>query len=201
VDPRRRARIFAFPQQVAAIRGALADLVGDIFTGTRFDRRALLRGVYLTSGTQEGTPIDRLLVSIGRRFAIAPDAIAGPPLRTKAFFIERLLKDVVVAESALVGVNPRAASRESMLRATSHMAMMVVGILAVAALSVSYRQNRQYLEEVRRALENVRTQSDVNAVIDMANRYRERRPPWSMRWGLFQGDQLGQALRDGLGPK
>ena len=32
----------------------------------QFDRQILLRGVYFTSGTQEGTPIDRLLGSIGR---------------------------------------------------------------------------------------------------------------------------------------
>ena len=60
-DAARRARIFAFPQQMGALRESLAEFVSEIFGSTRFDRQILLRGVYFTSGTQEGTPIDRLL--------------------------------------------------------------------------------------------------------------------------------------------
>jgi type VI secretion system protein ImpL len=70
---RRRASIFAFPQQMAALRGPLTQFVSDIFSSTPFERQILLRGVYLTSGTQDGTQIDRLLGSIGP-FGIAPDA-------------------------------------------------------------------------------------------------------------------------------
>ena len=60
-DVRRRTRVFAFPQQMAALRDPLAAFVTDVFASSRFDQQVLLRGVYLTSGTQEGTPIDRLL--------------------------------------------------------------------------------------------------------------------------------------------
>ena len=35
----------------------------------------------------------------------------------------------------------------------------------------------------------------VRAVADSANRY-ESNTPWSMRWGLFQGDSVGSAARD-----
>ena len=98
--------MFGFPQQMAALRDALSQFVTDVFGSTRFDQQVLLRGVYFTSGTQEGTPIDRLLGAIGRRFAVAPDAIS-PGGRGKAYFIERLLKDVLLAESGLAGVNRR----------------------------------------------------------------------------------------------
>ena len=81
--------------------------VTDVFASTRFDQQILLRGVYFTSGTQEGTPIDRLLGAIGRRFAVAPEAVIAPPGRGKAYFIERLLKEVMFAESGLAGVNRR----------------------------------------------------------------------------------------------
>ncbi len=70
-DVRRRTRVFAFPQQMAALRDALAQFVSEVFASTHFDQQILLRGVYFTSGTQDGTPIDRLLGAIGRRFGVA----------------------------------------------------------------------------------------------------------------------------------
>ena len=60
-DVRRRAKVFAFPQQMATLRDPLTQWVADVFSAREFDGRVLLRGVYFTSGTQEGTPIDRLL--------------------------------------------------------------------------------------------------------------------------------------------
>ena len=78
-DVRRRASIFAFPQQIAALRDVLTEFIADVFTSTRLDRQILLRGVYLTSGTQEGTPIDRLLGALGRRYGVAPEAVMPSP--------------------------------------------------------------------------------------------------------------------------
>ena len=82
---RRRAMVFGFPQQMAALRDVLAQFVSDVFSSTHFDRQILLRGVYLTSGTQDGTQIDRLLGAVGRRFGVAPEAVAPPPGRGKAY--------------------------------------------------------------------------------------------------------------------
>ena len=57
---------------MAALRDALTQFVERGVRATRLDQQVLLRGVYFTSGTQEGTPIDRLLGAIGRRFGVAP---------------------------------------------------------------------------------------------------------------------------------
>ena len=110
-DSRRRTKIFAFPQQMAALREVLSEFVTEVFGSTRFDQQILLRGVYFTSGTQEGTPIDRLLGAIGRRFAVS-DAVVAPGGRGKAYFMERLLKEVLLGESGLAGVNRRHRSAE-----------------------------------------------------------------------------------------
>src|SRR5579872_3185528 len=76
-DTRRRTAVFGFPQQVAGLRNFIAAFVTEVFAATRFDGRLLLRGVYFTSGTQEGTPIDRLMSAIGRGFAMAPDSVSA----------------------------------------------------------------------------------------------------------------------------
>ena len=91
---------------MAALRDTLAQFVTGVFASTRFDQRVLLRGIYFTSGTQEGTPIDRILGGLGRRFGIAAEA-DRPAGRGKAYFIERFLKEVLFAESGIAGVSRR----------------------------------------------------------------------------------------------
>jgi type VI secretion system protein ImpL len=210
-DPRRRTKIFGFPQQMAALRDLLSGFVTDVFESTRFDQRVLLRGVYFTSGTQEGTPIDRLLGAIGRRFGVAPESVMTPPGRGKAFFIERLLKDVMFAESGLAGVNRRFEIRKAAAQVGAYAAMALVAVLGVVLLWVSYSRNRAYIDDVSTEIATFRTTPRVEAglsleaivprlesvkrVSDSANRYSDG-APWSMRWGLFQGNSLGNAARD-----
>jgi len=209
--PRRRASIFAFPQQMAALREPLTQFVSDLFSSSSFNQQILLRGVYLTSGTQDGTQIDRLLGSIGRRFGVAADAVAPAPGRGKAFFMERLLKQVVIGESGLAGVNRRLEMRTMVWQLAAYAAVLLFLVVSLVALWVSYANNRDYLAEVsaelatlkratpalpRASLEVLLPQLNaVRAVSDSANRYRDS-TPWGMRWGLYQGNSIGNAARD-----
>jgi type VI secretion system protein ImpL len=210
-DARRRTRVFGFPQQLAAVREPLTDFVTEVFASTRFDSPVLLRGVYFTSGTQEGTPIDRLLGSIGRRFGVAPDAVAAPPGRGKAYFIERLLKDVLLAESGLAGVNRRFEIQKAAAELGAYAAMALIAVLGVIWFTVSYNRNRSYVDELgtevaalkevppvpeRGSLEMAMPRLDaVRAVADSANRYHDG-APFAMRAGLFQGYSFGNAATD-----
>jgi type VI secretion system protein ImpL len=209
-DSRRRTKMFAFPQQMAALREVLAEFVAEVFGSTRFDQQILLRGVYFTSGTQEGTPIDRLLGAIGRRFAVS-DAIVAPAGRGKAYFMERLLKQVLLGESGLAGVNRRHEVQKAALQLGAYAAMALVALLGVVVLTVSYSRNRAYVTEVGTevarlrevppvtrdaALQQLLPRLDaVRMVVDSAERYRND-TPWAMRWGLYQGNSLGNAARD-----
>jgi type VI secretion system protein ImpL len=210
-DVRRRTRIFGFPQQLASLGDALAQFAHAVFASTRFDQsQTLLRGVYFTSGTQEGMPIDRLLGAIGRRFAVAPDAVA-PAGRGKAYFIHHLLKNVIFPESGIAGVNRRMEVQKAAAQLGAYAALLAVTVIGVVVFSVSYARNRGYVEavgldvaklnEARSAagdnsLDNALPRFDaLRAVADSANRYREH-APYSMRWGLFQGSSLGEAAED-----
>jgi type VI secretion system protein ImpL len=208
---RRRAAVFAFPQQMASLREPLVQFVSEVFSSTNGDRQTLLRGVYLTSGTQDGTQIDRLLGAIGRRFGVSSDVIQPAPGRGKAFFIERLLKQVVIGESGLAGVNRRLELKQAAWQIAAYVAIVLTVGGGIVALSISYSLNRAYVAQVAsdvamstRVRPTLATRSAqaflpyltvVRSVSDSANRYRDE-TPWGMRWGLYQGTSVGNDARD-----
>ncbi len=210
-DVRRRTRIFAFPQQMAALRDALTQFVNEVFAATRFDQQILLRGVYLTSGTQDGTPIDRLLAGIGRRFGVAPEAMAPASGQGKAYFVERLLKDVLIGESGLAGVNRRLEARKAAAQLGSYAAVAAVAVIGVLLWTVSYTRNRSFLEQAAvdvaalkklppappsAPLEAVQPRLDaLQALVDSVDQHRQA-TQWTMRWGLYQGRTIGDAARE-----
>jgi type VI secretion system protein ImpL len=208
-DVRRRARIFSFPQQMAALRDLLNGFITDVFATTRFDQLVLLRGVYFTSGTQEGTPIDRLLGSIGRRFAVAADAIT-PGGRGKAYFIEHLLKGVLLQESGLAGVNRRFEIQKAAAQFGAYAAMVLVAVIGVILFTISYNLNASYVDKVAAdvaafqkmprptagaALDLITLLPRLEALAGIAASAERQDTSLWMRWGLYQGNALGSAAR------
>ncbi len=209
-DTRRRVGILGFPQQMGTLKPLLGDLLKGAFTGTGIDGRILLRGVYFTSGTQEGTPVDRMLGAIGRTFGFT-SAVAPPPAgRGKAYFIERLLKSVIFQESGLAGINRRVQLQKIALRSAAYIACVAVLLLGLLWLIVSYNANASYVEEVAQAAKDLpqggaAPAAPVDAalpeldtlqnVTTVAEKYKGN-VPWHMRAGLYRGGELGEAARD-----
>ena len=208
---RRRGGVFAFPQQMAALREPLVQFLGDVFGTRQLEGQVLLRGVYFTSGTQDGTQIDRLMGAIGRRFGVAPEVTAPAAGRGKAYFVERLLREVVIAESGLAGVNRQLERRNALWQFGAYAAIAVVVVAGVALMSASYARNRAYLDQVGADVASLQRLPPVGpgarvetllprlnavaAVADSAERFRDG-VPILMRWGLYQGSSLGNAARD-----
>ncbi len=108
----RKSAIFAFPQEFASLQAVLADFLRQVFSGGgNVEAAPRVRGVYFTSGTQEGSPIDRVMGALCRSFGIDQRAQAIAPGRGKSYFLHRLLKDVVFAERGLGAYNPVAERR------------------------------------------------------------------------------------------
>ncbi|MGH8270030.1 MAG: type VI secretion system membrane subunit TssM, partial [Steroidobacteraceae bacterium] len=209
-DPRRRASILAFPQQMSLLKPLLDDLLKRVFTASGFDRPVLLRGVYFTSGTQEGSPIDRMLGAIARSFGVT-SAVAPPPAgRGKAYFIERLLRAVIFPEAGLAGVNRALQARMIAARSGAYIACLALLGLLLAWLFTSYEANAAYIGQVAAASQSLQAAapaagSTVEAVLPEldalhsltagAEQYRGH-VPWHMRAGLYRGAAIGKEARD-----
>lgn len=209
-DPRRRAAILAFPQQAAALKPLVDRMLASIFIGTEFDSKVKLRGVYLTSGTQDGTPIDRLLGAIARTFGVAGTIAPAPSGAGKAFFIERLLKQVIFRESGLVGVNRRLQLQKTLVQSAAYVGCAAILVVWLLMLVVSYRRNASYVDDVKRTAESLATApvapgSPVRSVLPHLDALRavmqaaeihKGNVPFTMGFGLYRGRSLGNAARD-----
>lgn len=211
-DTRRRSLLYGFPQQFGALKARLLELVEGVFGATEYDSRLYLRGVYFTSATQAGTPIDRLLGSLGHSFGLVTDSPASGPVAARAYFVERLLRDVILQETGLAGTNRRAELRNNVLHLAARAAVVVLAVGALIALAASFRTNATYLGEVAgavAALEKTRSaridgvglarqlpQFEALRRLQVVATRGGTSAPWTMRAGLYQGRTVGEAARD-----
>jgi type VI secretion system protein ImpL len=212
-EPARRALLYGFPQQFALLRDRLVDFVEATFAPSRFEAAALLRGVYFTSGTQEGSPIDRVMGALARGLGFERRLLPAQNPSGRSYFLTRLLREVVFPEAGLAGLNLRGERRLEWLQRAAIGTAAAVLVLATAAWWVSYRNNREYLalatgqfEEIKKELAAVRggARSDLAVLLPTLTRVRtlaetgvnpDGSVPFTYRFGLYQGGKLATASR------
>jgi type VI secretion system protein ImpL len=148
-DRERRAAIYAFPQQWRVLRETLAEFLQASFGAAQPTARPLVRGVYFTSATQEGTPMDRALGGLARALGLANRIVAPARPSGKTFFVTRLLREVVFAEAGLAGANLRWQRGSRALQCSAGAVTATAVALALAFAWRGYRDNQQYLAAVQ----------------------------------------------------
>jgi type VI secretion system protein ImpL len=146
-DPTRRVLLFGFPSQIAALRAPLAAFLAKIFEPAGKRGGATLRGFYLTSGTQLGTPIDQLLDALTKGFgaeAVGTPAFSG---QGKSFFLTDLVKKVVIGEAGWVSTSPR----RRQLRLVGLACVVCAVPLLVGAWWTSFAKTSEQIARAERA--------------------------------------------------
>ena len=206
-DLQRRALLYRFPQQFASISQVLGDFLNDVFKSTRYDEAALLRGVYFTSGTQEGSPIDRVMASLAGAFGFDRKVLQANAASGRSYFLTTLLREVVLKESGLVGLNRNFKLQRERLQRIGYGVVGLLLVLIALGLMTSYFRNQQavlatvvrveQINQMARATSAQASLVDVlpllNAARDMPGGYAQRDASVALldRFGLYQGDKLG----------
>ena len=209
-QPQRRALIYQFPAQLEAVLPALEGFVRHAFRRSAEAPRQALRGIYLTSGTQEGNPIDRVLGQLSRHYGIPirgarPRAEGGSG---KAYFLSSLLQQLVIAEAPLAGTNLKRRQRRRVIGAAAGSAVAALLVLACAGWWVSYRSNVAYVDsvgervrQVVREVDPARSQ-DIDQLLPLyamlsdlaaSGRVDPNHAPLGFGFGLFQGERLARS--------
>jgi type VI secretion system protein ImpL len=202
-DLQRRGLILNFPRQFALLRTGLLGFLGQAFGRSGYEPELLLRGVYLTSGTQEGTPIDRVMGILAASYGLDRQSAPLFSGRGRSYFITRLLREVLFPEAELAGFDPVVERRHRLLRMAGYGAVVgVVGVM-LALWVVSFVRNQAVIADFTReitlleqpAAAAAASNIEIKALVERLNALQAAKKVYAdrsvwMRFGLFQGDKL-----------
>lgn len=223
-DARRRSLLLGFPSQLQSVRTRLMRFMEGVFTSAD-EPAGILRGFYLTSGTQGGAPLDRILASLAQVYDLAPEPVARGTAR--AYFLNRLLTQVMIPEAGLVTMDPKARLRQRGRMIGAFAGIAAACMLCTLLWSVSFANNRSFQQDllvranavredvkargidarqVREGEAGLREVIPVlDALRDLPHGFEYARknggPPLMMTLGLYQSGlaaSAGEAYRDGL---
>ena len=202
-DVKRRAAIQGFPQQVENLKSVIDSFVKQTFVKNRYQFQPYLRGIYFTSGTQDGTPIDRMMSSVSSNFGFARENVQLQQSQGKSFFLGNVFRDVIFPESELVGSNRKF---EVLIKWAQRAAYAGIAILSIGLLTVwagSITRHNMFMSEVQSYVgefnaENKRLSlwnKDLRVVLPTLNAlakasivYDQEEHPWLSGMGLYDGN-------------
>ncbi len=210
-DIQNRSSIFGFPRQMDDLEGPLINFLQDVFAVNRYQKPSLLRGIYFTSGTQEGSPIDRILGGLASAFGLDRQTTPLFSGQGKSFFITRLLKDVIFNEAELVGVDPIREKKRRMVKISAYALSSLLLVAMSMFWFISYGKNKDalaeqqsYIERYENQPEQLRWQLDFSQLIPRMDALEvasdeifTENDTWLMKFGLYQGEKLALPARQG----
>jgi len=201
-DVKRRGAINGFPQQFENLKKLVDAFVRQTFAPNRYQFQPYLRGVYFSSGTQDGTPIDRLMSSVSANFGFPREVSSLPHQQGKSFFLSRLFRDVIFPESELVGSNLRYERFIRWAQRAAYAGLAAVAVIAGIVWSGSFTQHKIFMSDVQGYVEEYDAESkklkdwnkDIRATLPPLNSlvkasivYDQEQHPWLSGLGMYDG--------------
>ena len=202
--------VFGFPLQLASSQDKLTRFVEVLFQRNPYQENPLFRGFYFTSGTQEGTPIDRIIGAVGRASGLSDVVVSSLSTgEVKSYFLKNLFTNVIFPDQALAGASSVTHRQRGHLRLGVFIVAVLTVLLSVTALAISFVGNKRLLDGTLSAAlmspdASLTDAASVERNIDFLDRlgnqfeklrsYEEERVPGRL-WGLYRGSQLFEPVR------
>jgi len=202
-DVKRRALIQGFPQQMENLKGIIDDFVRKTFLKNRYRFQPYLRGIYFSSGTQGGTPIDRLMSSVSSNFGFSREMDQPGYQQGKSYFLGQLFRSVIFPESELVGSNRKYETIVKWSQRTAYIGMAGVAAVMFIVWAGSFTRHEMYMHEVESYIAEYKAEkkrlnkwsSDVRAVLPSLNAlgkasvvYDQEEHPWLAGMGMYDSN-------------
>ncbi|MEE2730532.1 MAG: type VI secretion system membrane subunit TssM [Pseudomonadota bacterium] len=201
-DFRRRADILAFPARFEQLKSLFSEFVGRTFSESRFHDHYLLRGVYFTSGTQEGAGMQRIMQNMAGQMGFGQEALLGAPASGKSYFLNHLFHNVVFPEAELAGANRRYESKLRWARNAGYAATLAGATGMTVLWSTSYGLNESRLNQAEVQLAQYvehrgrlggdelpeQVVLELQPLLALRDVYQPGQDGWQMGGGLYQGN-------------
>jgi len=201
----KKQNIYLFPRQFELALPRMKEFVASLFHATAFQESAILRGIYFSSGTQKGTPIDQLMARMGAALGVDGGAHdADDRLEKKSFFINQLFTQLIFPDKALARSSSNVLKKRRFVRAALQFTSVLALALAAYSLINSFVENQQMVartESAATALAEVgdNQAKELEQLQALEGMRRELAPlhnksvPLSMTMGMYQGKKVFNA--------
>ncbi|MCH8542076.1 MAG: type VI secretion system membrane subunit TssM [Alcanivorax sp.] len=197
----RKAALYAFPDQFRAATEKLSECINMLFRDNPYQETPQFAGAYFTSGTQEGTPLTRLVGNLRQAFGFDERELPPRASAPKPYFINRLFTEVVIPLQSFVRGNRRRMLWDRGLKTGAVAAGLLLVVGTLLTLSASYGANRLLLnqgvavsERVGQAFSDDRydTLDRYQVLADAFDHYQQLKAyeddlPWRFRFGVYNG--------------
>ncbi|MCF6324981.1 MAG: type VI secretion system membrane subunit TssM [Gammaproteobacteria bacterium] len=199
-DVKRRAAIQGFPLQMENLNTIINQFVQQAFIKNRYRFQPYLRGVYFTSGTQDGTPIDRLMSSVAASYGFSREAVTPAIQQGKSYFLGQLFRDVIFPESELVGSNLKYEKIIKWGKRSAYAGMAAIVLTMSLIWADSFVRNEGYMQQVALHVEEYNSEKakfnalsssiqtslpTLNALAQASQVYDQEAHPWLSTLGMY----------------
>ena len=144
---KRKSALFDFPSQFGAAAEKLNEFINILFKDNPYQETPEFAGVYFTSATQEGTPIERVIGNLRQAFGFTKEGEASGGQKQRPFFIKNLFTEVIFQIQGGARANRKKLSWDKGLRTAAVMLSLFFVAGAYLLLSGSYATNTYLLKQ------------------------------------------------------
>lgn len=167
----KKAKVFSFPLQFGGVRERVRSFLGQLQQSNPYHESSDLRGVFFTSGTQEGQPFDQVLAGMREACGLEldPNASAAEQVDKKAYFIDDLFTDVVFGDKELARSSASAEKRRTTIRRVTMAGTVAATLAACIGIVVAYTGHS---DQIRRSIAAHAAATRALSIDDLAEEQR-----------------------------
>ena len=199
-DRKAATDMLLFPEEIEKLKEPLTAFIAGAFQENPYQETPLLRGLFFSSGRQEGTPFSHFLNNLG--LIQHREVLAGT---NKGLFLHDVFAKILPRDRQLFKPTQHMAQWNRLTRNMGLTAWIAVMVAVCGLLSYAFVKNLNALSDVRREFEKPAVlQGDLLADVITMDRYRqalvkvevENRNWWIPRLGLNQSLAVETALKE-----
>jgi type VI secretion system protein ImpL len=144
-DHKKKSMLYLFSEQFGLLQPAIKQVIEQLSRVEDGIQSSIVRGCYFTSGTQTGSPINRIVTRVAQVTGMAATHQTLWNNDQRSYFIKDCLERVILSEedrfSSLYGY----AKKQSRIKTACLFVFSLVGVVFCLGLSLSYKNNLDYL--------------------------------------------------------
>ena len=204
-----KGELFDFPAQFDAAKDRLVEFIAKLTTENPYQDTPNFCGIYMTSATQEGTPIQKILGNMRQAFGYVDESNETGRPEPKSFFVKNFFKGVVfpnsndVSRTRKLGVIHRVLKTSCILASVGVMAGCF--LLFSTTLTVNTLLLKKGADASERLVEEAQSKEnglyqDFLALTSVLAQYQtlinnKTNLPLSLTLGVYEGDKQLPAIR------